>query len=220
MADGTTTTPRIDTSDMVRIHLALRAAFGAAAPLVGSVAPGDTARAEVVGTFYANVLEFLRVHHESEDALLWPRLIERVPEQADMVRRVAAQHEGIHESLLAVQEQLARWRENPQIDSGAQLAAALATLGATLSPHLDEEERVILPLAAQHLTEEEWREFPSHAMMNFSGDKLWLVMGLVREQFTVEQNAEMDAGMPPPVLEFWQTVGQPQYEAFVTELRG
>src|SRR3954469_101218 len=89
--------PLTDTSDMVRVHQVFREAFGAAAPLVGSVPAGDLARGEGVGTFYFNILEFLTVHHEGEDVLVWPRLIERAPGEAATVRRVAAQHEGIHE---------------------------------------------------------------------------------------------------------------------------
>src|SRR3954451_7424126 len=143
---------------MIRVHRVFREAFAAAAPLVGSVPSGDMERADLVGSYYANVLAFLRSHHEGEDELVWPKLIKRVPDEADTVRRVASQHEGVLTSLEAAQEKLLDWRADPQIDGGAQLAAALATLGAELSHHLDEEERVILPIAARHMSPEEWGE--------------------------------------------------------------
>ena len=219
MADAQTTT-RIDTSDMVCVHNALRNALGAAAPLIGSAASGDAARVEMVGSFYANVLEFLRVHHEGEDVLLWPRLIERSPSEAETVRRIAGQHEGVHATLEATVDRLGAWQKDPQVDNSAQLAASLATLGAELGAHLAEEEQTILPIAAVHMTEEEWAQFPGHALGNFKGDKVWLVLGLVREQFNEEQLAHMDASMPPPVAEFWRNVGEPQFDAFIKELRG
>jgi iron-sulfur cluster repair protein YtfE (RIC family) len=213
------TAPLADTSDMIQFHCIFREAFGSAAPLVGSVATGDTARAELVGSYYANVLALLKGHHEGEDELVWPKLVERAPDDAETIMRIAGQHEGIVEAMAAAQADLAGWRADPQIDSGAHLAAALATLGADLACHLDEEERVILPIAARHLTPAEWAELPAHGMRTFEGDKIWLVMGLVREQMRPDQIAVMEANMPPPVLEFWTNVGRAQFDAFVAELR-
>lgn len=76
----------------------------------------------------------------------------------------------------------------------------------------------MLPLAAQHLTIEEWAALPAHGMKVFSGDKLWLVMGLLRDRMTQEQRDAMLAHMPPPVVEFWQQVGEPSYREFLVEL--
>jgi hypothetical protein len=56
-------------------------------------------------------------------------------------------------------------------------------------------------------------------MKDFSGDRLWLILGLIREQFSPEQVAMMEARMPPPVLAMWQDSGQAAFEAFITELR-
>ena len=213
------TVPLADTSDMIQFHRVFREALGSAAPYVGSVAAGDTARADLVGAFYANVLALLKSHHEGEDELLFPKLVARVPDQAATIMRIAGQHEGVLVALRDAQGQLEGWRADPQVESGAQLAAALATLGAELALHLDEEERVILPIAAQHITAPEWGELPAHGMQHFEGDRIWLVMGLIREQMRPDQIAMMEAQMPPPVLDFWNNVGRAQYEAFVAELR-
>jgi uncharacterized protein (DUF2267 family) len=58
-----------------------------------------------------------------------------------------------------------------------------------------------------------------HGMKNFRGDKLWLIIGLLREQMTIEQLANMDARMPPPVRQYWVEQGEPMFRQFVTELR-
>jgi iron-sulfur cluster repair protein YtfE (RIC family) len=213
------TVPLADTSDMIQLHRVFRDAFGAAAPYVGSVAAGDTERAEVVGSYYANVLALLKSHHEGEDELVWPKLVARAPDQAETVMRIAGQHEGVLAALQTAQAHLSEWRADPQVETGAQLAAALATLGAELALHLDEEERVILPIAAQHITAPEWGELPAHGMQHFEGDKIWLIMGLIREQMRPEQIAVMEREMPPPVLEFWISAGRDMFEAFVAELR-
>jgi hypothetical protein len=204
---------------MIQLHRVFRDALGAAAPLVGSVATGDIERADVVGSYYANVLALLHAHHEGEDVLVWPKLVERAPAEADTVMRVAGQHEGVLAALESAEALLRGWRGDPQIESGAVLAASLATLGAELSAHLDEEERVILPIAARYISPAEWGELPGHGMQHFGGDKIWLVLGLIQEQMSVEQIAGMEAHMPPPVREFWTNVGRDQFVAFVAELR-
>lgn len=216
----TVAVPLADTSDMIQLHRVFREALASAAPLVGSVAPGDVERAEVVHAYYFNVLALLRGHHEGEDELVWPKLVERVPEKAATVTRIAGQHEGVVTSMDEAGRLLEEWHNDPQIERGAKLAAALATLGAELAAHLDEEERVILPIAAQHITAPEWGELPAHGMQHFTGDKIWLILGLIQEQMRPEQIAVMEAHMPPPVLEFWTGTGRPMFVDFVARLRG
>ena len=208
-----------DTSDMIQLHRVFRDALGAAAPLVGSVAPGDTARADVVGSYYANVLALLHSHHEGEDELVWPKLVERAPEDAETIMRIAGQHEGVLTALADAEGKLAPWRLDPQVDSGAHLAASLATLGAELALHLDEEERVILPIAARHMTPAEWGELPGHGMAHFTGDKIWLVLGLIQEQMRPEQIEQMESHMPPPVRDFWVNQGRSQFQAYIAKVR-
>jgi len=100
-----------DTSDMIQLHRVFRESLGAAAPLVGSVPPGDAARAEVVGSYYANVLALLHSHHEGEDELVWPKLVDRAPEDAETIRRIAGQHEGVLTALEDAEAKLAVWRK-------------------------------------------------------------------------------------------------------------
>ena len=208
-----------DTSDMIQLHRVFRDALGAAAPLVGSVPAGDVARADVVGSYYANVLALLHAHHEGEDELVWPKLIARAPEDAETISRIAGQHAGVLTALEDAEGKLSGWRADPQVDSGAVLAASLATLGAELALHLDEEERVILPIAGRHMTPAEWGELPGHGMAHFTGDKIWLVMGLIQEQMRPEQIAMMESHMPPPVRDFWVTQGRSQFEAYIADIR-
>ena len=209
-----------NTNDMIAVHQVFRDALGCAPQLVGSVCGDRQDRVEAVATFYANVLAFLHSHHEGEDELLWPKLIERAPQEAELVRRIAGQHVTVTAALTEAEARLADWTSQPDIDRGSSLAAALAVLGSQLGEHLDEEERRILPLAADYLTVEEWGELPAHGMRSFTGDKLWLVLGLIQEQMPAPAIIVMEAHMPPPVREFWTGVGRGQFEEFVARLRG
>ena len=84
-------TYRTVTADMFAVHQAISGALGEAPGLVGT-AGTDAVRAETVGSFYENVLEFLRVHHSGEDELVYPVLEERCVAERAMLARVEAQH--------------------------------------------------------------------------------------------------------------------------------
>lgn len=216
----TTATQLTDTSDMINLHRVFRDGLAAAPRYVGSVQPGDTQRAALVADYYANVLRLLHSHHNGEDELVTPKLVERAGADAAAVSRIAAQHQPVVGLLDDAESKIATWRVDPTQASSAQLIMSLAALDAGLTPHLDEEERVVLPIAARHMTPEEWGELPGHGLAHFDGDKIWLVLGLIREGMTPERLAEMDAHMPPPVSEMWASVGRPAFEEFVGTLRG
>jgi hypothetical protein len=223
-----TTTPQIpaqggpplaDTSDMAQVHRVLRNAIADAPALFGSALAGGPERVELVATYYDNILHFLKVHHEGEDDIVWPRLWERAPEHAAEVRRIADQHHAVTETLGAAMARVAEFRAAGDAPTASSAASAIAELGAALLPHLDEEESFVVPLAAQHILAPEWGELPGHAMQRFAGDKLWLIQGLIREQFRPEQIAMMDEHMPPPVFQMWTEHGQYAFADFVAELR-
>jgi hemerythrin-like domain-containing protein len=208
----------IDTSDMVAVHEVFRRVLAAAPRTLASVDIGDDDMVAVVASYYANVLAFLHAHHQGEDELLWPKLLERVPDPA-LVTRIAAQHRDVDAVVGTAESRLGDWAAGPTAGTAKSLADALFSLGVVLSGHLDEEEREILPLAAEHITAEEWGELPGHSMRTFSGDKLWLVIGLIQETMTPGQRATMLAAMPPPAVDFWTNVGRPQFDAFIATVR-
>jgi hypothetical protein len=210
---------RPDTSDMLAVHQVFREAFDAVSDHVASTAAGsDADRVQLVGDFYRNVFAFLHVHHESEDDLVTPLLIARLDDSTE-VKRVAAQHTEVLDPLVEAETALAAWSAAPDAASGEVFVARVGVLDEVLTAHLDEEERIVLPLC-DHLTVEEWGALPGHAMANFQGDRIWLVLGLIREQMEDRQRAEMLVHMPPPAVEMWTTSGNDAFDRFVGELRG
>jgi hypothetical protein len=53
-------------------------------------------------------------------------------------------------------------------------------------------------------------------MANFHGDKIWLILGLIRERMTDGQRAAMTAHLPPPALEMWTTFGEQAFKDYST----
>jgi hypothetical protein len=214
------TIPLADTSDMAGLHEVFRQALIAAPDYVGKADVGDGARAELVGSYYDNVLRLLHAHHEGEDEVLTPRLIARNPDQAELIERVANQHGGVLDAIATAESGVALWRAEPSEANRGAAVDALRGLDAELTPHLDEEELLIVPIAATCINAAEWGELPEHGMKAFTGDKVWLILGLIREQMSPQKLAEMDAHMPPPVLEFWAGQGKGLFEGYMGQLRG
>ena len=206
-----------DTSDMPRVHKVFRDGFAAAPDLVGGAEAAD--RHEMVGSFYANLLEFLHCHHHAEDELIWPRVKERCPERSQVVERLEGQHEAVSALLDQARASLSAWQAAPTPTSARTLVRSLDELGTQLVAHLDEEEASGLPLVSSHITPEEYGGMPGHALRSFTGDKVWLVLGLIRENMTEEQKAERLANMPPPVVDMWTNVGEAAFTAVVAQLR-
>jgi hypothetical protein len=209
----------IDTNDMPAVHRVFRQSFGAAPDLVSSAAGPDPARVELIGSYYFNVLEFLKVHHSGEDLLVYPKLRERAPEASPLIDQMTAQHEDVQDKIAGSLSALSAWQSTGSPADGAALQTRLVELGRELDDHLDEEEEGLLPFCAAYLSEEEWGQLPGHGLSSFQGDNIWLILGLIREQFTEAQVANMEAHMPPPVLEAWNDAGETVFTDMITAVR-
>ncbi len=207
------TAPRPDTRDMYAVHGVFRDTLGAAPTLVGGIAPGDAERVALIANYYENILSFLEAHHDGEELLVFPLLRERAAGAGELVDDMTEQH---HEAIALLQEARAALAAWPGGDAATQQAAQerLDALGSHLCEHLEEEEAKVLPLAAEYLSMEEWGALPGHGMANFHGDKIWLILGLIRERMTAEQQAAMAAHMPPPALEMWTGFGQQAFKDY------
>jgi hemerythrin-like domain-containing protein len=192
---------------MIGLHQVFRDALAAGPDLIGTVEPRDTERVAFVTNHYINVLRLLHTHHEGEDELLTPRLLQRCPDQADTITRIGNQHEEVLGALGDAETALGAWEADPTEHTRDAAVASIAALEAALTPHLDQEEREILPIAASCINVAEWGELPAHGMQHFDGDKPWLILGLVQDQMTPAQLAGMQAHMPPAQAAFWANTG-------------
>jgi hypothetical protein len=202
---------------MAAVHKVFRTSLAAGPELVGSAAGNDERRA-LIANYYSNLMAFLKVHHEGEEELVFPLLAERDPEHADVVKKAEGQHADIVGRMLAASASVNSW-ELKGDQEAAELLNALQALNTSLIPHLDQEEAEIVPLAAEHLTPEEWGAMPGHAMRSFDGDKIWLIMGLIRENLTQQQREAMLANMPPPAREMWEGFGESSFNTLIAQVR-
>lgn len=174
----TVSEPMADVRDMFMAHTMMRREFRLLPQLVREVGTGDTGRAEIVAAHADKVCLILHLHHEGEDKVVWPRLLERGGERtAAIVPTMQEQHHGIDAALAEVNGRLAGWRSTAR--DGEGLAAALDELLARLLEHMALEEKEILPLAEEHITAAEWAELGEHGMANSPKKDLPLAFGMV-----------------------------------------
>lgn len=173
-------TTGIDTRDMVVVHDSIRRQFGQAPALVRGIVPGDTGRAAVVADHLDLLGALLHHHHVGEDRLLWPVLQPRVPaDVAATVERMERQHDGIAEAQATVSAAVAGWRAAAGEHEREKVATTWETLLARITEHLAAEEQHILPLAAAHMTQQEWQRLGEEGIGGLPRRQLPLVFGMV-----------------------------------------
>ncbi|MBV8756423.1 MAG: hemerythrin domain-containing protein [Deltaproteobacteria bacterium] len=208
-----------DTSDMYIPHGLFRTVFTTSDGIITSVDGSETERVTAVHSYFDNVLRFLDAHHGGEDAIVWPVLSERCADAAGVIGRMEGEHATIHQLRDRAGEALAAWQASATPANGDALSASLSALHSKVDEHFAEEEAEVLPLASQHMSPEEWGALPGHAMQHFSGDKIWLILGLVFEQMTPEQLTTTFALLPPPVIDMWKSSGNVAFDEFMRQVR-
>ncbi|WP_432948654.1 hemerythrin domain-containing protein [Kribbella sp. CA-253562] len=211
-------TARADIREMVIVHRVFRREFASLPSAVRGVSAGDQKRAKTVAGHARLVLTGLHLHHQIEDAELWPLVDARVSTSADLTARMEAQH-GELASLVADAEQLLPiWETsagNPE-----PLARVLEALHASLLAHLAAEETEILPLVAEHITAAEWARLGEHARREMRPAQLPLLFGAALEECDATERAVLLASLPLPLRLLVRPVIEPIYRRYIAKVRG
>ena len=193
-------TDLVDTSAMPAIHTFFRREFRLAGGVVHAVAEGDRKRAAVVADHVDFLLRALHEHHTIEDELLWPVLVERVPEElAPIVHLMEAQHGRVDSLLAEIAEVLPAFRASAGVAERDSIADLLDTLYVHLVEHLDAEEERLLPIAARTVTHQEWAALGETARARGRRSEATLVFGMFMYDGEPAAIAKMLADAPPPV---------------------
>ncbi|WP_218009038.1 hemerythrin domain-containing protein [Herbidospora cretacea] len=169
--------PMADVRDMYMVHTMMHREFELLPRLVRDVASGDTARSAVVARHAERLCHVLHLHHEGEDVILWPLLLDRGGAQAlAIVPTMEEQHHGIEAALELVNMLLPAWKSTTR--NGEALAGAFQVLFDRLLEHMSTEENEILPLAEKVVTAAEWAQLGEHSLSKSSKKDLPLVLGM------------------------------------------
>lgn len=98
-----------------------------------------------------------RLHHPKEDEVLFKLLRQRTTECNGLLDRLEQQHDEGMADFDRLRGLLDAWR-NGDAKAGADFSTVAAAFAQFEWSHMTLEESELLPLAAQHLSDEDWRE--------------------------------------------------------------
>lgn len=215
----TTTTPQIEVRDMRIIHRTFRNVYDESARLVRANPTPSPRRVAFLADHIDFGLSMLHHHHESEDLLLYPVLISRVPAQAAHTEDVEHEHLQVAGAIATAERACATWRAYPTPDTGEALASSLTELNDQLQSHLDDEERDIVPLAAANLTQQEWEAIGAHSRAEIPRDKMPIAFGMILEPLDDADRAFMKGHLPAPVRLLFPLLIQRPWDKYADTLR-
>ena len=208
------------THEMVVVHKYFRREFAQGPSWVRRVPAGDTKQAQVVSTHLKKGFELLHHHHEGEDLNLWPLLRLRAADHAALLDDMEAQHRGIDPALELAEAAGASWAASADPEHREAFAAAIEGFCTSLVAHLDQEESDILPLAQEHLSEEEWSMLAKHAIATTPKADLVKGLGGILEDATPDERAMMLAVIPTVPKLLYNAFGKRAYVKEATAVRG
>lgn len=184
----TTTTPctEPDLSGFLAAHRAMRVEYGRLAAVTAQ--PRDYRHSVLIDDHIAVHLGLLNKHHRLEDSELWPMLRARAPACAAELNALEEQHSEIDSLIdIAGDRTLARKRR----------AAALAKLHVAINAHLDDEERLALPLIRAHISPAEWADLGRRAITAMSSRQRRVALGAGAVDAAPDELADLMATIPP-----------------------
>jgi len=209
----------IDVRDMRIVHETFRRVYEEAAQLLRANPTPSPTRV----TFLADHIDFgltmLHHHHEGEDLILYPLLVARVPDHAARTEQIDHEHQVVKGSIDTALSACSSWRSTPTPETGERLASSLDDLNAALLPHLDNEEREVVPLAAVTVTQKEWDGLGKHGVAAIPANKRLVAFGLILEPLNADDRNFMISNLPPPVKVLYRLVGQRAWNKYATTLR-
>src|SRR5215470_2890031 len=209
----------IDVRGMAIVHSTFRSLYEESARLVRAAPAPSPERVKFLADHIDFGVAVLHHHHETEDELLYPKLIEQVPEQATVTERVEREHQLVKTALEAASAACRAWRQRPSAETGEALATALDHLNSVVQPHLDDEEQKVVPLAAVTLTQQEWDAMGKRGMSSVPRDKRAIAAGMMLEPLDAADRAYMMKHVPAPLRMLFPLLIERPWKKYASTLR-
>ena len=99
-----------------------------------------------------------RFHHPKEDEYLFPRLLQRATDSAEVIERLESEHVEGKDILVKLRTNLDRYRAQPEEATFESFYNIAMVYRDFEWHHMGTEEREVLPLAEKSLNEADWAE--------------------------------------------------------------
>jgi hemerythrin-like domain-containing protein len=211
--------PLADARDMFAAHTMLRREFGLMPGLVRAAAPGDTGRAALIAGHIALMSGFLDGHHSGEDKHIWPRLLQRCPDEcAAIVAVMEEQHDAIHRGLRQVTAAAQDWPGSAAADARNALAVAIEGLLPVMAEHLAGEEEQVVPLIERYITQAEYAVLAREQGADAPHDKLPVLFGMFMYETDPAVVDLAVAEMPAEIRPVIRDLSTAAYASYAQEL--
>jgi len=200
----------LDMTMMYAIHTALRRDLGNIAR--GARAAGDDPTRLIATNFgWGLFKQFLTLHHNTEDATLWPRMRELVadqPDELELLDAMEAEHAKIDPLLLAIDTAL-----DDREGGHDRLDDLTDELAHAVGGHLTHEETDALPLIGRVLPFADWVRFGDEQRSRVGVDAAKKYLPWLLDDATEEQTAGVLSFIPPPLHELYRNSWHAAYVA-------
>jgi hypothetical protein len=196
------------------VHLALRGGAELLASVAATVPASHRARVGAFRRYWAGYAREVLTHHTTEDEIMFPALVARVPMAADLIARTDAEHhelDALMERCGAAVDALAAGMRTDD------LAPAFRALADHMNHHLDFEDEDILPLYERHWTAEEYAALDEAAMKALGIRNALFAVPFVLHFTSPDVRAQMLGHAPLP-LRIIDRIGRRPHARLLAEL--
>jgi hypothetical protein len=154
--------------------------------------------ADVIPDRWAVLERGLHNHHEHEDRDFFPMIAAASPDQLPLITQLETEHQELIALLQAVDTAIDALVHDPTDRTRATVHHTIAAVRDTLVPHLDVEDRQLLPVAAATVDGKQWDEVSEVALRSTPKADMPIVAGILDEVARSLPSAEQPP--PPPLM--------------------
>jgi hemerythrin-like domain-containing protein len=143
------------------------------------------------------LVKTLHHHHETEDELLWPLIIETAPHISSRLAELSVEHDAL-EAALKVLDAVAVKDDN---DRPALREAAVAVRDL-VHQHLSHEEPLLFPALREFVSAQAWAEFSQRVIATSPPEGAHLLIGFFDRVGNPDEVAMILSGLPEPAKAF------------------
>lgn len=170
-----------DSRRVYRLHAVFRRELTRNVDLVRAVAMDDRDRTQVVAQRVRMVDTAVYRHNCAENALLWPKLIQDGPSEADiMVDVMVRQHRALDAMSLGIQAAILAWEDEPGEGNRAALVEALVRFEHAFGEHICATELFLVPMLERSLCAADWTDVIRAGIAHSDPETVSALAALVR----------------------------------------
>lgn len=196
------------------VHLALRGGADLLASVAATVPASHRARVAAFRRYWTGYAREVLTHHRTEDDIIFPDLVARVPMAGALIRRTDAEHEELDAFMDRCETAVQALVHGRRTDD---LVPAFQGLASHMAHHLDFEDEDILPLFERHYTAEEYDVLDQAAMRSLGLRNAVFAVPFVLHFAPVDVRAEM-LGRAPLPLRVIDRIGRRPHARLLGEL--